>query len=700
MEKITIIYIVLAVLLSVAIAYFQYFYKTTSKTTSKFSLKLKRKTLLFALKALSLFLLFLLLINPEIKTVETQNIKPVLNILVDNSSSIKYFNEDQKVKNIIQEIKISEKINNKFDVESFYFDEKTAVLIADSLNFSGTQTAIYQAINSVNELQKERLNATILITDGNQTKGNEYQYITSKNKIFPVVIGDTTLYKDLQISQVNVNKYSYIKNKFPVETLLYYQGEFNGKETVNATFSITHQGKKVFSKKVAFSAENPTKTITTTLTSDKKGIQYYKTSISKIENEKNTKNNYQNFSVEVIDEQTKVLILSTFLHPDVGAIKKSIESNKQRKVDIAFIKDIQKINLDNYQFFVFYQPNASFKKVFEKVTSNYLIVSGTKTDWNFLNTQNLGVQKEAIKQSENYTALYNANFLPFLQKDINFNNFPPLKDVFGEVTITGDAQILLHQKYAGFKTKEPLLATFENFQNKNYETEKSAKTNQKQAVLFGEGIWKWRSASFLEAQGFENFDDFLGNLVQYLASNKKRKRLDVKSKSSYSQNEYVTISAFYVNENYTFDNRASLEITITNTQTKQQKILPFSLVNNSYQVSISDLSSGDYSYKVAVKNQKINSYGKFKITEFNIEEQFVNANDQKLHQLALKTKGNLFYPNKINTLITQLSEDKTYYTSQKSITKKENLLDWKWILSLIVVLLSVEWFIRKFDGKI
>ncbi|WCC48259.1 hypothetical protein [Tenacibaculum finnmarkense] len=130
------------------------------------------------------------------------------------------------------------------------------------------------------------------------------------------------------------------------------------------------------------------------------------------------------------------------------------------------------------------------------------------------------------------------------------------------------------------------------------------------------------------------------------------------------------------------------------------------MVNNSYQVSISNLSSGDYSYKVAVKNQKnnanqkINSYGKFKITEFNIEEQFVNANDQKLHQLALKTAGKLIYPDKIDDFLTQLSEDKTYYTTQKSSIKKEHLINWKWLLSLIIVLFSVEWFIRKFDGKI
>ncbi|WBX74703.1 VWA domain-containing protein [Tenacibaculum pacificus] len=674
MEKITIIYIVLAVLLSVAIAFFQYFYKTTRKS--------KRNNLLFVLKTLSLFLLFLLFINPQINTLETKNSKPILTVLVDNSSSIKYFKAEEKVASVLKTLKKSDKIQDKFEVQLLSFDKKTAILNSDSLNFSGTQTDIYQAINSVNELQKERLNATILISDGNQTTGNDYEYISSKNKVFPVVVGDTMLYKDLQISQVNVNKYNYIKNKFPVETLLYYEG----KETVKATFSIQHNGKKVFSKKLEFSPLQPTQTVSTNLTSDKKGIQYYKTSISKIENEKNTKNNYKNFSVEVIDEQTKVLILSSFLHPDLGAIKKSIESNKQRKVDIAFIND-KNIKYQDYQFFVFYQPNNYFKKAFEKVTSNYLIVSGTKTNWNFLNTQNLGVKKEAINQKEAYTAVYNTSFLPFLQENINFDEFPPLNDVFGNLQLTSDAQTLLYQKYAGIETTQPLLTTIE-------------KNNKKHAVLFGEGIWKWRANSFIKEQSFEVFDAFLGNLVQYLASNKKRKRLDVKNKHTYLANAPITISAFYVDKNYLFDARASLELTLTNNNSKEKKILPFSLVNNSYQVSISDLSSGDYSYEVTVANQKIKSYGKFKITDFKIEEQFTNANHKKLNSLALKTKGNLFYADKIDNLLTQLSEDTSYYTVQKSITKKQHLIDWKLLLFLIVILLSIEWFIRKFDGKI
>ena len=74
MQTTTLLYIILALLLSVSVAFFQYFYKNKDKR--------KVNILLFALKTLSLFLLGLLLINPKITTIKIENNKPVLSILV------------------------------------------------------------------------------------------------------------------------------------------------------------------------------------------------------------------------------------------------------------------------------------------------------------------------------------------------------------------------------------------------------------------------------------------------------------------------------------------------------------------------------------------------------------------------------------------------------------------------------------------
>ncbi len=123
------------------------------------------------------------------------------------------------------------------------------------------------------------------------------------------------------------------------------------------------------------------------------------------------------------------------------------------------------------------------------------------------------------------------------------------------------------------------------------------------AVIFGEGIWKWRASSFLSSNSFQEFDQFIGSLVQYVSSKKKRDRLVINSENLYPANTIVNISAFYTDKNYQFDERASLEIAITNKETKKVVKLPFSLINNSYQIAIENLDSGNYIFKVSVVGQ-------------------------------------------------------------------------------------------------
>ena len=656
-------------------AYFQYFYK--AKNTAKVTISL------FFLKALSLFLLLLLLINPIIKTTTYQNTKPTLSVLVDHSKSIEFFNEAVSVKDIVNQLKTNNSLNDKFALENFGFGDNLQV--TDSVFFNANETNIYKAINGLDNLNKRKNAPIILITDGNQTIGNDYEFISSNKKIYPIVVGDTTIYKDLKITQVNVNKYSYIKNKFPVEVILNYQG----KESITTKFSIFNGAKIVFTKNITFSKEVNSKIITTNLTSTKEGLNYYTASLQKIENEKNTQNNNKNFSVEVIDEQTKVLIVTAVLHPDIGAIKKAIESNKQRTVDV-FLIDKFKKQINDYQLVVLCGPNNKFNDLLNQIkqnNSNFILVTGTNTDWNFLNKQQLGFSKKHINQIENYGANYNSSFLTFLQKDIGFDQFAPLEDKFGEVIFSKDHQNLLTQKINGIQTEQPLLSLLDV-------------NNQKISILFGEGIWKWRASSFLNTNSFQEFDQFIGNLVQFTASNKKRSRLEVNTDNLYPANSNINISAFYTDKNYKFDARASIEITITNTATKEVKKLPLSLINNSYQVSVDNLISGDYIFSVEVLGQNIKKYGKFKISDYQIEEQFTSANKNKLQKLASKTGGKLYYKNQIESLIQHLIEDKTYFTTQKSIEKEQNLIDWKWILFLVVVLFTAEWFIRKYFGKI
>jgi hypothetical protein len=337
-----------------------------------------------------------------------------------------------------------------------------------------------------------------------------------------------------------------------------------------------------------------------------------------------------------------------------------------------------------------YQPNklfTSFLSEIKQLNASFLLVTGASLDWNFMNKQQLGFTKNAINQTENYGAVYNTSFLTFLQKDIGFNQFSPLKDRFGTISFSREHQDALFQNINGLETQQPLVSVLEQ-------------NSQKIGVIFGEGIWKWRAASFRTSNSFREFDQFIGNLVQYLSSKKKRNRLEINSENLYPANAVIPIAAFYTDKNYQFDARASLEITITNTQTKELTKLPFSLLNNAYQIAIENLKPGEYRFKVSVLGQNITRQGSFKITAYEIEEQFTHANADKLKKVAVKAGGKLFFKNEIDPLIKNLLEDKRYYTVQKPTIKEQNLIDWQWVLFLAISLFSAEWFLRKYNGKI
>ena len=675
MEKYVVIWFIIAFVLSCSLGYYQYYYRVKKPTKVSF--------LLVIIRSLVFFLLMLVLLNPSITKESIINQKAKLSVLVDNSSSITFFKKDSLVHAILQNFKTHKKLNKRFDIN--YYSFGNLFQQSDSFSFDENQTDISMPLERISKIQKNASNAIVLLSDGNQTIGNDYQYTSIKDPVFPVVIGDTTKFQDVKIAQINVNRYSFINNQFPVESILQYEGT----QTIKLRYSLENNGKIIFSERINFSEKNNSHILKTFIKASKEGTNFFTSKIEYLENEKNVVNNSKNFSVEVIDKQSEILIVSSFYHPDLGALKKAIESDKQRKVTIRIV-DNKNIQLNNYQLVVLYQPNNKFNIIIDQLNSNkssFMLITGSKTDWLFLNNKSLGINKKNINQLENYSARFYNGFLNFSQKNIGFENFPPLIDYYGETTVSIPHQTLLYQSINGFSSQNPLLATANH-------------NNQKKVFLFGEGLWKWRSSSFLKNDSFQYFDEFIGNLVQYASNKKIRNRLDLDITSFYNANSSIQIGAFYVDENYQFDDRATILFTIKNKNSKKKQTFPFSLSGSSYQLELTSLEAGEYEYTIEVDGQNISKKGTFKVNEFLVEEQFTNANSYKLELLAQKTAGKLYFEDKYRLVIDDLTNDTRFSTIQKSKKTIDKLVNWQWLMLLIIGLLSLEWFIRKYIGKI
>ena len=671
----TILLLLLSLVIAGSLSFFFYLYK--AKTKSKVNL------VLAFLRFVSVFCLLLLLVNPIISRNTFEIIKTPLVVVVDNSSSLIDLKANESALETYKKIMQNKELQNKFDLQSYQFDSEFQS--SETFNFKGNQTNIYEVAKNLKSSFKNTTFPTLLITDGNQTSGNDFVYsFDSNNKVYPIIVGDTTTYLDLKVNQLNVNKYAFLKNKFPVEVFLQYSGN----KKLSANFSIS-QGKSILNTQtVSFSPSEKSMVLNVLLPADKVGTQLFKATISSKENEKNTYNNSKNFAVEILDQKTNIAIISAINHPDIGALKRAIETNAQRKVTVFKPKEIS--SLKEYTVLVFYQPTADFNSVFESAKLagiNTFIITGTNTEFDFLNQQQTNLTFKMSGQKEDYLAGFNSQFSLFAIDDFGFENFPPLQNSFGTVSTDGNVSTLLSSKIRNMETSAPLLTFGEN-------------QGKRSAFLLGENSWKWRLQSHVDTQSFEKYDLFIDKIIQFLASNNSKKSLVVTHENFYNSGDAIEISAQYFNKNYEFDEKARLTISVTNLKNKQSKNYDLLKGNNSFKVNLDGLLAGKYTFSVKELNSNTIYNSHFEILDFDIEKQFVNPDVLKLSQLATQTKGKIYYPNQTDDLIKLLLEIENYKAIQKSISTKTPLIDWIWLLILIAISLSGEWFIRKYNGML
>lgn len=668
-----ILLILLSVIISGAFAFNQYLFKADNQN--------KTNWLLAFLRFISVFSLLLLLINPVIsrKSIETNKIP--LAIVADNSRSITELKATDVEKQLVEKLNSNSDLKDKFEIQNYTFDED--FYSGKPLDLKGNQSNIDNVATNLKQLNKNAFYPVVLLTDGNQTIGNDYVYSFQETaSVFPVVLGDTTTTFDLKINQLNANKYAFLKNKFPVEVFLQY----NGNKEVSANFCIEKNGKKVSSQVINFDKKNKVQSVQILLEADRVGLQKYKAMISSSTKEKNTYNNIKNFAVEVIDQRKEIAIISDISHPDLGALKRAIESNAQRKVTL--LKTISINDLNKYNLLVLYQPTASFRKVFEankNLRINTFIITGMSTDFNLLNQMQSDLDFKLTNKKEDFTSSFLVGFNLFAQNDIQFAQFPPLENPFGKITEKSSVNTLLTAKVNGIEIGNPIL-TF------------SEKGNSRSAYLLGENSWKWRMESHVMNQSYEKYDQFIDKIIQYLSTNSAKKSLLVEHESFYNSGETIEIFAQYFNKSYELEENANLSINLTNKNTKSIKNYNFSKANNGYQAIFDGLEPGNYTFQVKETSSNASYNGSFEVLDFDVEKQFVNPDVSKLQQLASQNKGEVIHPSQIEKLIQKLLEKDTYLPVEKSLIKNSPLIDWLILLIILIISLASEWFIRKFNG--
>ncbi|WP_282179815.1 VWA domain-containing protein [Maribacter stanieri] len=675
MESKTILYIILAAIVALGIVVFQYIYKQKAKS--------KIYLLLAFLRFVGIFGLLLLLINPQFAQKTYTLEKPNLVILADNSTSVT--EKGEELKEIISKIKASKEISNRFKIADYKFGSDLNIL--DSLSFQAKNTNIYKSLSSLKDVYAREQMVALVLSDGNQTIGEDYSYFKTdrNNTIYSIVLGDTTKYKDISVGPIQTNKYAFLKNKFPLETYVSYQGN----TPVSVSVSLKMNGKIVHKENLKLNADVNFKTIAIQIDANSVGIKNLEVEVSQLVEERNVKNNRRATSIEVIDEKTKIALISDILHPDLGALKKAIESNEQREVSILKSSASNSV-LEDVDLFIFYQPTAKFKQSFDFAKSknaNTFIITGSQTDYTFINKLSVGIELETGYPQQEVFGLLNNAFTKYDITNFDLTDYPPLVSDAGPILITSPFETLLGTQIKGLNIQQPLLSVIDE-------------NGSKRAVLIGENIWKWRVQTYRNTNEFVNFDEFIGNLIRYLTTSKNKSRLNVDYEKVYQGSNNTVITATYFDEAFLFDKNVKVSIKVTNTDTQKIQINPMVLKNGFFEADLSNLVAGEYDFVVSVEKESKIEKGSFVISEFDMENQFVSSDNLKMEKLAVNSGGKIFYPAQIDVLLKDLSTNDAYVPTEKSTENIVSLIDFKFLLGIIVFAFAAEWFIRKYNGLI
>lgn len=647
------------------------------------------------LRALAVSIIAFLLLSPLIKTTIRFVEKPVIIVASDNSKSLLFCKDSAYYKNQYPaEInKLIDDLKENYDVRTYSFGEKVSDKI--STNFNDKQSDISALFDEVKDVYTNRnVGALILASDGIYNKGNDPLY-TSENLSYPIytiALGDTNVQKDIIISRVNYNKTVFLGNSFPVQ-LLINAFDCSGEHT---KLTVSKGSEVLSTNEININKPVYEQTINLQLDATKPGLQHYHLKVTSVKNEISITNNEADVYIEVIDQRQKILVLYNSPHPDIAAIKETIERNENYSVEVSDADQFVK-PLNAYNLVILHQlPSVSnsgqrFTNEIAKFGIPCLYVVGQQTNLNTFNSLRTGLNITGYKTSSNESSpVINNEFALFTVSELlrrSVENLPPLNSPFGNYKTTTSSNVLFYQKIGSVSTSQPLIM-FIQYQE------------QRNGIIAGEGIWKWRIFDYMQNNNHNLFNEMFEKIVQFLCVKLDKSLFRVLYKNQFLENETVEFDAEVFNESYELINDPDVKLTITNAENKSFPYI-FSRLNKSYHLDIGNLPVGDYRFSATVKvGDKIyQKSGAFNVMPVNIESLRTVADHQILYSLAKKHGGEMLFPKQMQQIIEKIKKrddikSVSYY--QKRFNDVVNLF---WVFILIIVLLTTEWFIRKRSGS-
>ena len=671
--ELPIYYSVLCILLGVIYAYFLY------RKNKFFSKKLT--TVLFIFRALVVSVLSFLLLNPLSSVTETIEERPIIILAQDASFSTSSDSSDYQ--NLIN---LKNKLSSDFDVITYnYSDQIKEGFTTDK---TGSSTNISQLLDEVDlKYSGRNLTGVVLSWDGLYNQGsNPLSHKIAKSiPFYTIPLGDTSVLKDVRISEIQHNEISFLGNTAPVKVNIQTEkckGEY-------ITIKLFSEGKLIESKKIKINSNSEFIKTNFTIKNSSLGLHKYKVVVSSVSNEKSIENNSRSFYVEVLDSKYKILILYDAIHPDISAIKSVLDKNKNYEIEKEKLSEFNS-NYDKYNLVIYFAFSDNKLEELEKLKSSdvsllLLVGPNSVSKLNYLYPSGKIVGKN---KSQEVTASYNSDFSKF-NVSTNLQNYltdlPPLLAPFGTYNQSLNSEIVLYQKVGLYSTEKPLIIVDNN-------------SEKKYSVVYSEGLWKWKINDRNDNNLHQNFDELFSKIAQFLLIKEDKSRFRINYDKKIIQGKDMNFFAEYYNENYELNNNKEVSLHIKNKDGVIYDYVFSKNTNSSYFLRVSSLSEGFYSFIAKYNNSEQIVKGEFTILPKQIESKISTANHQILYQLSTESNAHMFDNFNTDQIVDTLKNNPLNKTLLHTSEKVKSVINIKWILILILLFILIEMVVRRYNG--
>lgn len=680
------------------------------------------KSALAALRFVVLALIAFLLFRPTLESVETIEHPPVLAVLVDASESLGVTggvvgaDSVEGIRRLIGSLPVAQ-IDG--DVRFYSFGGETLPLLDesrfDSISWDQQRTNFSSALEFVREdLRDQNLGAVLLVSDGRHNTGRNPLFVAERYTapVYTIVVGDTTVRRDVLIQSVVSNDIGYVGNEIPIRVTVRSDGY--ERSTVNVAVNV--DGVVVDRESVTLAAEHGEGTVDLSFVPTEPGYKQIRLSVSRLDGESTYRNNSDVLSIRVLESRKRVVMFASAPNPDVSALTQIFTANPDlelrpvvQKSAGQYYSTVDPDSVSSFDLIVLagYPGAISDQPMLRAIAS--AAENGTPVLFLALRNTNLSVvsanlssilpsQPDAVRQD-----YFDVEFTPTVAGNqhvlmdgisvspSDWRRLSPLTQNSSRWKNAPDAVVLAQSTVRGIDIEAPLLSALQ-------------RPGYRSLAFLASGFWKWRNGPEDTEDLSAVYPALIENAVQWLTAAEDDRPVRVAPNSSvFAESDRIRFSGQVYDASNAPVSDAAVTIEVRTPDGRRIPLNMESSGNGRYSLDSPPLTAGTYTYTASADRSGVDmgsDNGTFAVGELALEFRDTRADPVLMRQIAERSGGITLEQTRVGDLPSILASSESFVGKTETIARESELWRRLFFMGIILALLTLEWFLRKRSGLV